>query len=107
MPEQVQIVHIDAATERRRQVVRRITMAIAAVNGLAAAGAVVPLVNNVAGVLTIGALLAAVAMLTVRWVTRRVRWWLEDRADTQAAAAWHVEHAAHRFIGADTDQVTV
>ncbi len=103
--EQVQIVRINAAAEHRRREVHGITVVIAAMGGVAAACAVVPLVDNLVGALVIGAVLAVVARTTVRWVARRVRWWFEDRADARAAAAWRAERAALQTTGADTDRV--
>jgi hypothetical protein len=99
--EQVQIVRINAAVEHRQREIRTITVVIVVVNGVAAAGALVPLVDNLAGALVIGLAVTAALMLMVRWVARRVRWWFEDRADARTAAAWRAA-ARHRV---DSDRV--
>ena len=78
--------------EHRRHEVRVFTLVAVVVCGLAAAGRIVPVIDAVMSGVVSTAVVAVVAVVVLRWVARRVRWHLEDRAAVRAAAAWRAEH---------------
>lgn len=89
----VRIVTTNPMADHRTREVRVITTAIAAVCALAAGCAIVPAFDSLIDTVTGAAVVALVVGGGLRWIARRVRWWIEDRADARTAAAWRAEHS--------------
>jgi hypothetical protein len=88
----VQIVAANLVAEHRAREARLITAALTAVCALAAGCAILPALDDLMTTAVVALIVAATAVGALRWATRRVRWWAEDRADTRTAAAWRAQH---------------
>jgi hypothetical protein len=88
--ESLVVVPLRAGTmqEQRTAEANLITVLLAAVCGLGCIAGMVPAVDHAIGVLVGAAAGAAIAVVLLRWVARRVRWHLEDREDERIAALW-------------------
>jgi hypothetical protein len=73
--------------EHRAKEANLITAALAVVCGLAFAGALIPAVEHAMSVLVVAAMVPVAAVVLLRWVLRRVRWYREDRDDERVVAA--------------------
>lgn len=92
MPVRVDVERPDSVAEHRRREVRAITAVVLVVNGVAAACAIVPALNDMVTGLVLAVVAAVTGVLGLRWVLRRLRWWFEDRDDARTADAWRAEH---------------
>lgn len=92
MTSRVPVVRPDSVAEHRCREVRAITAVVLVVNGVAAACAIVPAVNDVVTGLVLAAVAAVVGVLVLRWAVRRLRWCFEDRDDARIAEMWRAEH---------------
>jgi ABC-type transport system involved in cytochrome bd biosynthesis fused ATPase/permease subunit len=92
----VRVVAANPIAEHRARETRLITGVIAAVCAVANACAVIPAVDDLVTALVLAALVTVLAVVVLRWVVRRVRWWFEDRADARTAAAWRARQDTPR-----------
>jgi hypothetical protein len=88
----VRIVAANPIAEHRARETRLITGALTAVCTLAAGCTLVPALDDLVTALIVTVLVAGTGVAVLRRVARRVRWWVEDRADARTAAAWRAQH---------------
>jgi hypothetical protein len=84
-----------APADYRTAEVRTVTMTVTALKVVATVGVLVPAFGSTVDTALVITIAIAAGGTLLRWVLRRAWWWVEDRLDDRAAAAWRAEHA-HR-----------
>jgi hypothetical protein len=96
----VRIVAGNPIAESRAREARLITAALTAVCTVATGCAIVPAVDRLVTALVLAVLAGVLTAGVLRVVIRRVRWWIEDRADVRTAATWRAQHTQPADQGA-------